>query len=134
MPRNMSFMLTTQQAYEQTKDVTRRLGWWFAKKGDVYQQVEKGQGLKKGEKVKRIHLIKVVSADPEPLYAMLANVGYGLSECFREGFPEMSPDQFVWMFCKANKCTPDTEVNRIEFTYTLSDEDRAFLKQVPGIA
>ncbi len=53
--RNMSFMLTTQQMQDRTKDVTRRVGWWFLKPGDVIMAVEKGMGLKKGEKIKRMY-------------------------------------------------------------------------------
>jgi hypothetical protein len=52
--RNMSFSLTTPQVYAGTKTVTRRLGWRFAKAGQRVCAVEKGMGLKKGEKVKRI--------------------------------------------------------------------------------
>jgi hypothetical protein len=48
IPHNMSFSLTTQQARDKTKDVTRRLGWWFLEPGDIVQQVEKARGLKKG--------------------------------------------------------------------------------------
>jgi hypothetical protein len=53
MPRNMSFMLTTEQVRNQTKDVTRRLKWLFLKSGDILNAVVKGIGLKKGETVKR---------------------------------------------------------------------------------
>ena len=51
MPRNMSFALTTKQIEDETKDVTRRNGWWFLKPGDQIWAVEKCMGLKKGEKV-----------------------------------------------------------------------------------
>lgn len=49
--RNISFALTTPQFKSRSKDVTRRIGWWFLKPGDVVMGVEKGMGLKKGEKV-----------------------------------------------------------------------------------
>ena len=49
MPRNMSFALTTKQIEDETKDVTRRNGWWFLKPGDQIWAVEKCMGLKKGE-------------------------------------------------------------------------------------
>ena len=45
MPRNMSFMLTTEQVRNKTKTVTRRLGWWFLKPGEIVNAVEKGMGL-----------------------------------------------------------------------------------------
>lgn len=117
MPRNMSFAITTKQAREKTKTVTRRLGWWFLKPGDIVQQVEKGMGLKKGEKVKPIHLIRIVSTRKEPLDAMLCNVGYGLIECQKEGFPNKGPEWFVRMFAAHNNCGTGINVNRIEYEY-----------------
>ena len=46
----MSFMLTTNQIIDETKDVTRRNGWENLKPGDRLRAVEKAMGLKKGEK------------------------------------------------------------------------------------
>jgi len=111
MPRMMSFSLTTEQVRRREKTVTRRVGWAFLKPGDILQAVEKAQGLKKGEKVKRICLIRVVSRRKEPLNKITA------ADCILEGFPEMSPREFVNMFCAANKCKPHKGVNRIEFEY-----------------
>lgn len=111
MPRNMSFSMTTEQVYRQQKTVTRRIGWGFLKPGDVLQAVEKAQGLKKGEKVKRICKIVVESTRWEPLCKITKE------DCIKEGFPEMSPEQFVNMFCKANKWASYMDVNRIEFRY-----------------
>jgi len=109
--RNISFSMTTKQVYAQTKDITRRCGWAFLKVGDVLQAVEKCQGLKKGEKIVRICAIVVVSTRWEPLDAITPE------DCIREGFPEMSPAQFVEMYCRANRWEPDKYVNRIEFRY-----------------
>ena len=111
MPRNMSFMLTTEQVRNKTKTVTRRLGWWFLKAGDIVNAVEKGQGLKKGEKVKRIYQIRILRSGGEELTSI------DKEECIKEGFPEMNPEEFVEMFCKHNKCKPVDCVNRIEFEY-----------------
>lgn len=112
MPRNMSFMLTTEQVRNKTKTVTRRNGWWFLKPGEQLNAVEKCQGLKKGEKVKHIHPIVVVSATPEKLMDITRE------EVIREGFPDMLPCQFVKMFCISHKgVTPESVVNRIEFGY-----------------
>ena len=116
--RNMSYQLTTAQAYAQLKNITRRLGWWNLRTGDLVQQVEKGMGLKKGETIKRIYKVKVETASPEPLNRILIDQEYGRLEVIREGFPWMAPDQFVSMFCKSHKgCTPETTVNRISFSY-----------------
>ncbi|MFZ2306787.1 MAG: hypothetical protein WAW73_20125 [Rhodoferax sp.] len=117
--RNMSFALTTTQVLEQTKDVTRRLGWLHLKASDLIQPVKKCMGLKPGEKiVKLVPPVRVVSVRREPLSMMTSNFAYGHGECIREGFPEMTPEQFVSMFCATHKgCTPDTVITRIEFAY-----------------
>ncbi len=112
MPRNMSFSLTTPQVRAKTKTVTRRLGWSFLKRGEVVQTIEKGQGLKKGEHVKRICLIRITHVSREPLSNLKRH-----DECIKEGFEDLSPTDFVSMFCKHNGCTPETMVNRIEFEY-----------------
>jgi len=109
--RNMSFMLTTEQIKNRTKTVTRRLGWWFLQPGDILNACEKCQGLKKGEKIKKLCQIRVTSAKSEFLFSVWEN------ECSMEGFPGLTPDEFVTMFCKEMKCTKDTIVNRIEFEY-----------------
>lgn len=110
--RNMSFFLTTEQMRAGTKTVTRRLGWADLKPGEHFMAVEKGQGIPKGGKVVRIRECVCVSNHPE----RLDDIGsYGQSEVMREGFPEMSPVQFVEMFCQHNRCTPDRVVNRIKF-------------------
>lgn len=111
--RNISFFLTTPQFIDGSKDVTRRNGWKFlvGKTGVRLMAVEKGQGLKKGEKVKRLGEIEVVSAKLEPLNAMPLYP----DDCRREGFPDWTPWQFIRMYCAHNKCTPGTEITRIEF-------------------
>jgi len=111
MPRNMSFMLTTEQIRNKTKDVTRRLKWLFVKPGDILNAVEKGMGLKKGEKVVRICQIRVVSTRLEELNKITKE------DCIREGFPQMEPREFVEMFCKHNKCEQTRTINRIVFEY-----------------
>lgn len=66
--RNMSFALTTDQVRQQTKTVTRRLGWKTLKPDTLIQPVVKGMGLKKGETVERIGgPIRVLNVRREPL-------------------------------------------------------------------
>lgn len=115
--RNMSFALTTEQVLKGTKTVTRRLGWALLEPGERVQGVEKGQGLKKGEKVRRLRVIRARGVRLEALECMTADEAYGRRECAREGFPHLSPAEFVAMFCRANKCKPQTTVTRIEFEY-----------------
>ena len=111
MPRNMSFAITTLQVQNRSKDVTRRFGWWFLKPGDVVNVVEKAQGLKKGEKLKRLGQIRIKSVRREPLNAITAE------DVAREGFPDWCPEQFVDMLVQHNKVEPTKHCNRIEFEY-----------------
>jgi hypothetical protein len=116
--RNISFMLTTRQVREKTKDVTRRLNWRNVKVGERLQGCEKCQGRKPGEPLVRLCVVEVVSVRREPLRNMSDDPAYGNDEVEREGFPEMTPEQFVEMFCASHDgCTPDTEITRIEFRY-----------------
>ncbi len=115
--RHMSFAMTTAQYRARTKDVTRRLGWSKLKAGERFMGVEKGQGLKKGEKVNQLHAGQCVSNRPERLDRMTTDLEYGRAEVIREGFPNLTPQEFVDMFCEHNRCTPDTVVNRIEFRH-----------------
>jgi len=113
--RNMSFQLTTKQIRQREKRVTRRLGWKYLRAGDLLQAVEKCQGLKKGEHIKKLCVIEVISERWEALSDM--RNAYGVCECIDEGFPNLTPEQFIEMFCKANNCKPYKRVHRIEFKY-----------------
>lgn len=114
----MSFALTTKQILDRSKTVTRRTGWAFLKPGDLVQAIEKGQGLKKGEHVKKLAVIKVESLDREWLTDIVLRPD-SLEEVAREGFPEMKPDAFVDLFAEANsvRAGEDVQVNRIHFSY-----------------
>lgn len=115
MPRNMSFSATLEQFRDRTKTVTRRKGWMWVKPGDELWGVEKAMGLKMGEKIKRLGLIRVVSVRREPVYKI------GQEDCAREGFPHFMPSQFVQLYCRMNHCKPGDLCTRIEFEY-LEDE------------
>jgi hypothetical protein len=110
--RNISFALTKDQIRNQTKTVTRRNGWLFLKVGDLLQPVEKGQGIKKGEKVVKLgDPIEIVSIRTEPLQAITDE------DVAREGFPAMTAQEFIDFYCKANRTNPHYKVTRIEFKY-----------------
>ena len=111
MPRNMSFALTTEQFKNKTKTVTRRFGWHFIEPGDIVCGVEKAMGFKKGEKIKRLGLIRIISAKREPLNEITQ------TDCVKEGFPDFTPADFIKMLCQHSKCKPHDSVNRIEFEY-----------------
>jgi hypothetical protein len=112
--RQISFKLTKLQVKRREKTVTRRLGWKNLMAGEVLQGVEQGQGIPKGGRVKYLPQVLVTSVRLEPLSAIRDEPnGTAL-----EGFPEMSVDAFIEMFCKTHGgCTPDTVVTRIEFEY-----------------
>lgn len=136
--RNMSFALTTPQVLARTKTVTRRVGWEFLKAGDLIRAVEKSQGLKKGEKIRELAVIRVVDVRRERLDRMTTDFVYGSDECIAEGFAywAFEPDKFVQMFCETHvipdkrlgppkgrryrppfPMLPMDEVTRIQFEY-----------------
>jgi hypothetical protein len=110
---NISFSLTTPQVLNRTKFVTRRLGWEELQVGQRLVAIEKGQGLKKGEKVRRLCTIKVLEVRREPLNAITQE------DVTLEGFPDMTREEFIKFFCKANRCQPTTIITRIRFGYVL---------------
>lgn len=121
---NISFSMTTAQVERAfagqpvEKDVTRRNGWLRAKAGDILQACEKCQGIKKGEKVRVLGRIKIVSVRWEALRRMVDDHEYGVEECRREGFPHLTPAAFIDFFCKGhNGVRPQSIITRIEFTY-----------------
>jgi hypothetical protein len=103
--------MATEAVRDHSKTVTRRLGWWNLKPGTILQAVEKAQGLRKGEHVKPICLIRVVSVRRERLIAIRRE------DPVREGFPELTTAGFMAMFCRANRCDVGEWVNRIAFEY-----------------
>ncbi len=115
--RNMSFSLTTNQILDRGKTVTRRLGWRFLRLGDIVMAVEKAQGLKKDELIRRLGPIRITGLRLEPLERI------DRADCLREGF-DGPPDDFVAMFCRHMDCRPETIVNRIEFEYLARPEEQ----------
>lgn len=111
MPRNMSFALTTEQFEARTKTVTRRLGWDFLKPGDLVMGCKKCMGLKPGEKIERLGLIRIIGVRRHVL--MLIHQ----ADVVKEGFPDMSSEAFIKMFCKHMKTHRYRMVTRIEFEY-----------------
>lgn len=110
MPRLISFSMTEPQFIDWSKDVTRRMGWLHLKAGDCLIAVRKAMGLRPGEKIHRLGLIEVVSVRREHLWNITED------ECRREGFPHMSPSDFILFFCAGHKgCEYTSMVTRIEF-------------------
>lgn len=118
--RNISFAATEQQIIDQSKTVTRRLGWINLQPGTLLQPVAKSQGLKKGERVRKLGCpIRVVAVRHEPLYDIAGNP----QDVVREGFPDMSAADLIRFFVEMNNCSDDTVITRIEFEYTESKKD-----------
>jgi hypothetical protein len=112
MPRNMSFRATPKQILDQSKTVTRRMGWAALKVGQQVQPVRQAMGLKKGEKaVKLGPLVTIISVTRETLCSITR------PEIAKEGFPGMAWFEFVQIFCRHNKCRPYHWITRIEFEY-----------------
>ena len=103
--------MTTDQIRAQTKTVTRRFGCSFLNPVDIVQAVEKAMGLRKGEKIKRLCLIRIVSTRTEPLRAITQD------DVIKEGFPSWAPSEFVQMLIDHYKVEPTVSVNRIKFEY-----------------
>lgn len=113
MPRNMSFFHTTEQFKNRTKTVTRRLGWQFLKPGDVVMGCVKCRGLKRGEKIERLGLIRIVNVRQERLNQITDE------DVIKEGFPDITRMEFVEFFIKEMKPGGGVvaPVTRIEFEY-----------------
>lgn len=126
MTRNISFSLTKEQFRNRTKTVSRRLGWWNLKPGEILRGVEKAQGLKKGEHIVPMGLIRVIDTRREPLMRLVREPAYGAVEVVKEGFPDMTPAQFVTFFSTAHGgLWPEVQVNRIEFEYVAGGDGHA---------
>ncbi len=111
MARLMSVSLTEDAVRERRKTVTRRLGWLFLKPGDRLTLCRKVMGRRVGEPLIRLAEVEVVSVCRLPLTAISTD------DVEREGFPDLSPAEFVSFFCTHMRVTPDTEVTRIEWRY-----------------
>lgn len=114
--RRMSCSLTAQAVLDHTKTVTRRHAdtWVALKPGDGLVLIEKGMGLRKGERQVVLAEVVIVSNELVRLLAMTDE------ECVLEGFPEMSWPQFVQFWCDSHHIDMggmDYMVRRIEWRY-----------------
>lgn len=118
--RHLSCAHTVDQILAGTKGVTRRYGWLNVKVGEQLQVIRKGQGLKKGEKVERLRVIRVTGARRERLSRLIDEPEYGREEMRREGFPDMNPQCFIDCYFKSAK----DMVTRIEFEYITEETEQ----------
>lgn len=144
--RNISFSATKEAFRARKKHVSRRGNangptWKNLKPGDHLMAVEKAQGLKKGEKVVMMGEIVVLEVGAEPLDhiitwpirsvpSRICNLyGHQVYDVELEGFPDLTPEQFVEMFCGMNGSTPETPVTRILFDYVEQEQQENNKKQ-----
>lgn len=116
----MSFTLTERQLMDGTKTVTRRTGWVSITVGTRLLAVRKAMGLKAGEKVQALCEIEVVSVKRQALCCIDAE------DCAREGFPHLTPAEFIAFFTAQVK-TPGMGRRIDEITVT-----RIEFRKVPG--
>jgi hypothetical protein len=128
--KNMSFSITTPQFRNDEKDVTRRWGWYDLKPGDRVMAVEKAMGIPKGEKMVRLGVIEIVSAQEEPLSYLtdkgrrVEGMQYGEAEVIREGFPRQSPEWLAALLADIKpKSLQRENPMRIEFRRVPHDQD-----------
>jgi len=107
--RNMAFSKTLEQMRSKTKTVTRRWGWNTLQPGTYVRAVEKGMGLKKGEKVVPIGVIRVVSVEQVPIDWLPPE------ELAAEGFPGLRPVEFKILLGKPPEGRET--ITRIEFEH-----------------
>jgi hypothetical protein len=109
--RLMSFALTTEQFRRRQKFQTRRLGWRDLKPGAMLRGVVKAQGLAKGTHPEDLGLIRVTAVRREPLNAITQD------DVIKEGFPDLTPLEFVRMFIEHQRVNPTEVVTVIDFEY-----------------
>ena len=107
--RNKSFFLTQEQYRNRTKTVTRRQCKRTPQVGEQFMGIVKGQGIKKGEKVEKMHSSTITHVWWEMINTISPQ------EVVKEGFPGKHPFWFIAMYCKANNCKPTDLCCRIEF-------------------
>lgn len=97
--KRMACSMTIDAVRARTKTVTRRhVGTWRdLKVGDHLTLIEKGRGLKKGEKQVALAQVVVVNVRVERLgFVAFPN------ELAAEGFPDMSAEEFAIMWLRSH--------------------------------
>lgn len=109
--RNISCSHTKDQVRARTKTVTRRLGWKDLKPGTLLRVVEKAMGLKPGEKIVPMAVVRVVNVRQEKLSDITQ------MDCRREGFSTMFPSDFIDFFTGHFGGLRNQIVTRIQWRY-----------------
>lgn len=116
--RRMSFPHSAPEVLDRLQTVTRRVGWRSLEPNDLIEAVEKTRGLKQGEPVRVLALLRVRDVRVEPLSRLTDDPGYAEDELPREGLPCWSTNHFIARFLRTHRLkTADVDVTRIEFDY-----------------
>lgn len=101
MPKRMACSLTIDAVRDRTKTVTRRHAntWANLKPGDRLTLIEKGMGLKKGEKQVVLAEVEILNNTIEPLYEIT------YEDVLREGFTGMDEFGFIDMWLDSHHIT-----------------------------
>jgi hypothetical protein len=116
----MSCSLTVDPVRNRTKTVTRRHAdtWQTLRAGDRLTLVEKGMGLPKGARQVVLAEVEVVDVRVEPLDRLVEQGQPDEDEVVAEGFPGMTPAEFVDFWLRTHHVTDaSTLVRRIEWRY-----------------
>jgi hypothetical protein len=88
------------------------MGWGYARPGQRVTLCRKVMGRRRGEPLVRIVDVEILDVRRERLDTITPD------EVIAEGFPGLTPAQFVRFFCDSHKgCTPASEVTRIQWRY-----------------
>jgi hypothetical protein len=108
----MSVSLTEPQVRDRSKTVTRRAGWISLQPGTRLTLCRKVMGRRRGEPLVQIVDVEVLDVCRERLDTITAD------EVRAEGFPGLTPAQFVEFFCSTHTgCTPESTITRIAWRY-----------------
>lgn len=127
MARRMSCSLTIDAVGARTKTVTRRhiTTWKNLRPGDRLTLIEKGMGLAKGERQVVLAEVEVVSNTFVRLWDIDED------ECAREGFPHMSPPDFIDMWIESHH-VPDFRDQNEAMHYVVRRIEWRYLDEVPA--
>jgi hypothetical protein len=132
MARLMSVAYTEEQVRARTKHVTRRAGWEFARPGDRVILCRKVMG-RQGTPLVRIVAVELLDVRREPLALMIERPDYGDAEVTLEGFPDLSPLNFIeHYFEEAQGIGRYDDVTRLEWVYREDACLRCGLDASPG--
>lgn len=119
----MSCSMTVEAVRDRTKTVTRRHvdTWQGLKPGDRLTLIEKGMGLKKGERQVVLAEVEVVDVRVEDIGHVWTRTDDGEPETHREGLGRMCADDFVAFWLRGHGYGADadwgTQCRRIEWRY-----------------